>query len=96
MPGSSDDLSQFAISLKPNKKIYSAKEKILNHKLNIQSFSLRFLSVVVLPAAFLVGVQVHDEKIRTSCFGIVSLITGALIQESGNQKTPKIEEEDDE
>ena len=79
---------------KPGQRVLSAREKLLEHNLKRQSFSLRFLSVVVLPATFLVGVIIPDEKIRTSCFGMVSLIVGALIQESGNQRNTKIEEED--
>jgi hypothetical protein len=82
--------------LKLGQRVLSAKEKLLDHNLNRQRFSLRFLSLVVLPATFLVGVKVSDEKIKTSCFGIVSLIVGALIQESGNQRDPKIEEDDTE
>ena len=77
-------------------RVFSAKDKLLDHNLKRQSFSLRFLSIVVLPATFIVGVQISDEKIKTSCFGIVSLIVGALIQESGSQRNPKIEEDDTE
>ena len=79
---------------KPGKRVLSAKDKILDHNLGRQRFSLRFLSLVVLPAAFLVGVVIPDEKIKTSCFGMASLIVGALIQESGSQRSSKIEEED--
>jgi len=77
-------------------KVLSANEKLLDHDLNRQRFSLRFLSIVVLPATFLVGVVVPDEKIKTSCLGMVSLIIGALIQESGSQRNPKIDEENKE
>jgi hypothetical protein len=79
---------------RPGQKVLSAKERLLDHNLKRQSFSLRFLSLIVLPGTFLVGVVVPDEKIKTSCFGMVSLIVGALIQESGNQRNPKIEEDD--
>lgn len=75
-------------------QVLSAKDKLLDHNLNRQRFSLRFLSLVVLPSTFLVGIIIPDEKIRTSCFGMVSLIVGALIQESGSQRNPRIEEED--
>ena len=96
-PGASlKDLILEGNPLKPGQRVLSAKEKLLDHNLNRQRFSLKFLSLVVLPATFLVGVKVSDEKIKTSCFGIVSLIVGALIQESGNQRNPKIEEDDTE
>lgn len=81
---------------KPGHKVLSAKDKLLDHNISRQRFSLRFLSLVVLPAAFLVGVVVPEEKIKTSCFGMVSLIVGALIQESGSQRSQKIEEDDTE
>ena len=82
--------------LKSGERVLSTKEKLLDHSLNRQRFSLKFLSLIVLPATFLVGVNVSDEKIKTSCFGIVSLIVGALIQESGNQRNQKFEEDDTE
>jgi hypothetical protein len=92
-----DQLSQYRYSDKDKQsgqKILSAKDKILDHDLGRQRFSLRFLALIVLPSTFLVGVIVADEKIKTSCFGMVSLIVGALIQESGNQKSLKTEDDD--
>lgn len=82
--------------LQEGQRVLSAKEKLLDHNLNRQRFSLRFLSLIVLPATFLVSVSVSDDKIKTSCFGIVSLIVGALVQESGSQRNSKIEEDDTE
>jgi hypothetical protein len=78
------------------RKVISARDKLLDHHLDRQRFTLRFLSLVVLPSTFLVGVVAKDEKIRTSCFGMVSLIVGALIQESGSQRAPRVEEENEE
>lgn len=94
-----DALKDIILEGNPRKtggRVISAKDRLLDHNLQKQSFSLKFLSLVVLPATFLVGVIIPDEKIKTSCFGIVSLIVGALIQESGNQKNLNIEADDKE
>lgn len=94
-----DALKDIILESNPPKtggRVISAKERLLDHNLHKQTFSLKFLSLAVLPTTFFFGVFIPDEKIKTSCFGIVSLIVGALIQESGNQKNLNIESDDKE
>jgi len=99
LPNSGEELKNIIENLSPNLvfgRVKSIDEKILDHTLGRQRFALRFLSLVVLPSAFLVAVNVADEKIRTSCLSMASLIVGALIQESGSQRNPRVKEDEKE